>query len=203
MIPRKCRTFDQILNSPDTIAARRAIEQLTGEHHIDRVELRRRVRSFLVGEFAGSDQRWSDRFKMSRPKARRLAQRLRDVARTLKEAETLRFTLAIRGLLTVDQICEALNSVAVEIEKSLEETDDRKVDWTVAPKRELTQFVWRKTGKRKPLDGPLADLIGAILRIPGYTAEDQRKFRARHCRFEGTDTYLPIPGPDTIPPIND
>jgi hypothetical protein len=197
----KCRTYTEIRNSPDTIAASLAIQQLIREHHIDELELRRRVRFFRHGEFAGSQQRWSDRFKMKRPKARSFAWGLREVARTLEEAQTLQFTLAIRGPLTVDQICEALNSVAVEIERSLKETNDRKVDWTVAPKRELTQFVWRKTGK--PLDRLLADLIGAILRTPGYSAEDQRKFRGRHCRLEGTDTYLLPPGPDTIPPIND
>lgn len=44
----KCRTFDQILNSPDTIDARRAIEELTRNHHINEVGLRRCVRLFRV-----------------------------------------------------------------------------------------------------------------------------------------------------------
>ena len=201
-MPSHCRSFGEILNSPHTIYARRAIEQLTGKYHINNLELRMRVEWFHACEWTGSGRQWSDRFKISRPEARRLAQRLKVDARKLKEAPTDRLRLAIRGPLTTDLISDLINAVAVGIEKSLKENDDRKSDWTLEPKRELTQFVWRKTGK--PLDGLLADLIGAILRTPGYTAEDQKKFRMRHCRLEGTDTYFsPIPGGDTIPPKND
>jgi len=192
----KCRTFIEIRNSPDTIAAREAIEQLTGKYHIDELELRRCVRFFQVGQLAGSPQRWSDRLNMTRTEGRRVSHLLKGCARTLEEAQTLLSTDATRPA-----NLRTLILVADNIEKLLKETDDRNPDWTVAPKRELTQLVWRKAGK--PLDGLLADVIGAILRTPGYSAEDQRKFRDRHCRLEGTDTYLLPPGPDTIPLIND
>jgi hypothetical protein len=199
----KCRSFDEILNSPDTIQARRAIEQLSGGYHITDLELRLRVEWFRACEWIGSEQRWSARFKISRSKARRLAHRLKEDAGTLNEALTDPFRFAIGRPLTVDLFWRLVNFVAVNwIEASLKETDDRKADWTLEPKRELTQFVWRKT--RKPLDGLLADLTGALLRTSGYTAEDQRKFRARHCRLEGTDSsFPPTPKPDRIRPIND
>jgi hypothetical protein len=205
-----CRYFDEILIRPDTIDARRAIEQLTGKYHINELDLRLRAEMFRVCEWCRSGRQLSDGFTIDRRQTLRLAQRLHEDARTLKKAPTVLLKLAIQqgatpastisGLFTPDWICELIEAVAVGIKKSLKETDGRSPDWTLEPKRELTQFVWRQT--RKPLDRLVADLIGAILRIPGYTAEDQQKFRFRHCRLEGTDTLLP-PGLDTIPPKKD
>jgi len=161
-----------------------------------------RIEWFRACEYFGTGRQWKERFTIDRRKAERLARRLREDAEDLRRALTPQFKLVIGGgPLSTDSICDLISHTAVWIEGSLNETDDRNADWTLEPKRELTQFIWRSTGK--PLDSVLADLVAAILGLEKYTYEEQRKFRKRHCRFEGTDSIFgPTPKPDKIPPIN-
>jgi hypothetical protein len=199
--PGPIRTYEQILSDPYTADARQAIEKLTGRHHIAELDLRMRLAWFGACARVGTGRQWHERFTIDRRKAERLARRLREDGGELRKALTPQFKRVIGGFPTADDICNLISRAAVWIEGSLSEANDRKADWTLEPKRELTQFVWRTTGK--PLDSLLADLIAAVLRLTKYSYEDQRKFRERHCHFEGVDSMFgAAPKQDNTSPIN-
>ena len=200
--PNRVRTYAEILADRDTVHAVKAIDRLTKKHGIAEIDLQVRVEAFRMYEHVGTGRRWSDRFTIDRESARRLADRLREDGAMLRNALTRKFKRVIGSPLSADTICDIISRSALLIEGSLAETDDRKPDWAHDAKRELTQFVWRTTGR--PLDADVADLIGAILYLDGYTAEEQRKFRSRYCTLDGTDSIFDgSPKPDTIPQKND
>lgn len=192
--PKPLRRYSEILNGTDPYAesARRAINELTTKHGVDAVDLRIRIEWFPVCQRFGAGRRWGERFIITRKQANQLSRRLREDSDELRKAITRSFELVIGGAatgqLSVDVMCKVILRAAMLIEGSLEVTNDRKADWTVEPKRELTQLVWRVTGK--PRDGLVAEIIGAILMLDSYTAEEQRKFRKRHCRPDGTDSIF-------------
>jgi hypothetical protein len=194
------RTYEAILCDPEEHGARKAIKCLTTKHDIAELDLRLRIAMFPIYQYFGTGRRWSERFNIDRDSAKRLAQRLREDAEELRKALTPQFKFVIGGPLSADSICDIISRSAVLIEGSLKETTDRRADWTLEPKRELTQFVWRTTGR--PLDAEMADITAAILGLERYTFEDQRKFRERNCTLNGTDSIVPAaPKPDKIPPI--
>jgi hypothetical protein len=191
--------------SPDAVLAREAIERLTTKYGIAESEIQMRIDLFRALEHYGSGRLWKERFRISRTKVRLLARRLHDDANVLRSAISPQFrTLfmqANKGL-NIDVIPNQIEKAAELLEAALGETSDRGADWTLEPKRELTQFVWRTTGK--PLDRLLADLITAILGLDKYTAEEQRKFRERHCSQDGNSSFFPTTQkPDTINRIID
>lgn len=194
----RVRSYEEILGDSSACGARKAVEKLTKKHGIAEFQIQLRIEMFRAWEFFGTGRRWSERFTIDRKSASLLAQRLRTDAEELRRALTPEFKFVIGGPLCADFICDLISRSAVLIEGSLAETNDRNADWTLEPKRELTLFIWRATGK--PHDRELADIVAAVLRLESYTAEEQRKFRKRWCRAEGTDTIIPSPPkPETIP----
>ena len=202
----KIRSHHEIREDRDDPLAklgRQAIETLTTTHGMPEVEINMRIDFFEPSRYFGSGRRWEERFNISRKRAGRLADRLRQDAEDLRRAIQPGFKSAIRYKHSVppDKLCDSIRYAALLIEQSLKETSDRTADWTLEPKRELTQFVWRRAGKPHPLDRELSDLIAAIL-CREYTYEDQRKFRERHCQFDATDTsFQGAAQPDKIEPI--
>jgi hypothetical protein len=178
--------------------AKEAFETLVSKFGIHKEELILRL-DFFTAFDDEMGRPWSARFKIPRAAARRLARRLRKDAGHIRHAVSsqYRHELPLRDIsgakipkaepLTIGQISDLMNSTAKLIEDSLDEVTDRTAGWSLRPKRELTQFVWRKT--KKPSDRLLADIISAMLDID-YSEEQQRKFRDRHCHFEGTDSEL-------------
>ena len=204
--PSRVRTYQQILSDLDDPCAglaRQAVRKLTTKYGIAELDIEKRIEFFGAWQHYGSGYLWKERFTISRARARRLARRLRKDAEDLRQAIAPQFKVLIRysGPISADLICDRVGRAAELIEGSLEETSDRNADWTLVPKRELTQFIWRTTGR--PLDGKLSDLIAAILGCD-YTYDDQRKFRVRNCMFQATDSIFPATvEPDIIDAKND
>jgi len=192
---RAVRTYEDILNNrddPNAKRARLAIDTLTTKHEIPVFEIQARVFTFVAYEHFGTGRLWKERFTISRTRAKRLARRLRTDAEDLRKAlaPQFKFVIGYRSPLSAEAICDLISRAAVLIEGSLEQTNDRNADWTLEPKRELTQFVWRATGK--PLDRELSDLISAILGLDHYTAEEQRKFHERSCKLSADPAPPPL-----------
>ncbi|MGA2183820.1 MAG: hypothetical protein ABSH47_12385 [Bryobacteraceae bacterium] len=191
--PKRVRSYQEILKDPGPTAksARKALDALTTKCGIDEAAIAMRFECFRVYEHFGTGRLWKERFTIDRPTARRLARRLRRDADDLREAiaPKFKFLMGYGSPISADFICNLISRAAVLLEGSLEETSDKGADWTLEPKRELTQFVWRTSGRRRPLDREVSDLIAAILGSE-YTYEDQRKFRERNCHFEGADSMF-------------
>jgi hypothetical protein len=200
------RLYREIVADVDNLnskRARRAFEKLAAKYGVPENQLRIRVDWFQAVEHFGMGRLWAERFNIPRARARRLAQRLRADANELRRALTpkFKFIVGYGSPISADFIIDLVGKTAIWIEGSLAETDNRKTDWKLEPRRELTQFIWRTAGR--PLDSEVADLIAAILNLEKYTAEEQRKFRERHCDFEGTDSFFyATTEPDKIDPIN-
>ena len=204
----RVRTYREILHDdcdPGTRLARRAIEKLITKYGITDFEIQKRIDIFQAFEHFGTGRLWKERFTIDREHANRLARRLRYDAEELRKAiaPQFKFLIGYGSPISADLICDLVGRAAMLLEGSLKETSDKSADWTLEPKRELTQFIWRTTGKRRPLDRQVSDLIAAILNCD-YTYEDQRKFRQRNCHFQGTDSLFSAPpGPDNSNAKND
>jgi hypothetical protein len=195
--PSTVRTYEYIVSDrddPSIKRAREAIELLTGQYRIPAFEIHWRIDAFGAYEHFGTGRRWSERFTITRTRAKGLARRLRNDAEDLRQALAPQFRtlIGLSGPMSADAICDLVGRAAVLIEGSLTETTDRAPDWTLEPKRQLTRFVMGAAGK--PLDRELSELISAILGLERYTAEEQRKFRERSCELN------PVPPPHASTP---
>ncbi len=123
---------------------------------------------------------WEQRSTLTKRQAKTLAERLE------ADADSIRafFAPDLYWYLTVEQqfrwielIQKYLKRMARLIESLALSSDDRGADDARPAKTQLTEYVRKSTGK--PLDKEVADLIRVTLRLEAYTAEEQRKFRAR------------------------
>ena len=197
-------TYDEIFTNPELRFARSAVETLTGKRGITEFEMLMRIELFRICARYGTGRRLSERFTIDRVRAARLARRLRKDAEEFEGAIVPRFKLAIGydHLFTPDRAVAYMRWAAMLLEASIRETDDRNPDWTLEPKRELTQFVWRRIGK--PCDRLVAEIIAGVLGLEKYTAEEHRKFRERYCSLAGTDSIIDAtPKPDKTPQKKD
>jgi hypothetical protein len=126
---------------------------------------------------------WKQRSTLTKRQAKKLAGRLNTDADEIRAF----FAPDLYWYLTVEQqfrwielLQRYLKRMAHLIDELARSSDDRGADDARPAKTRLTEYVRKATGK--PHDKEVADLIRVTLRLDGYTAEEQRKFRTRRTK---------------------
>jgi hypothetical protein len=167
--------------------ASKSLETLLAQRRLDPVELWCYLIFFERAKSLGLGA-WAERCNLDRRKTRSFARRLVQAAENLGNLFTekyLGFAIKQRNYLWLRTVPRHMRFAAEFIEGSLRIGDDRGANSIeVGVRREFTQWVKETSGK--PHDREVADLLRVVLGRTTIDAEEQRKFRTRHCRKPDT-----------------
>ncbi len=163
--------------------AKRALAKLLSHRSVDERALWDCLDSLELSPLIGY-KKWTDQSKLSKAKARRFAHRLTQTAKEIKGFFQPSYfwyaTVQSQKFLWLNLVQRHLRLTAKLIETMLNQSDDRAADNTIDARIKLTRYVWGATGRKH--DREVAALTAAILGFKKYTAEEQRKFRDKHCK---------------------